>query len=189
MTKRIETILVPVDFGAPSEHALEYAVTLSEQLDAKVHVMSSYELPIGVFPEGTRSRCELLRARSGVGRLALEVPEAHVTLVAIEGTSDLTGFPRRQRITSLRQRNRRCHQPGGCPQLLAGDDVAVISNEVPLKRTRQLARNINGIQAGAGHQQQERQNTEIKTRPQHDDPSAQSHGLGGKRSDHSNPSF
>jgi len=53
---------------------------------------------IGVFPEGTRSRGKVLRARSGVGRLALEVPEAHVTLVAIEGTSDLTGFPRRPRI-------------------------------------------------------------------------------------------
>jgi 1-acyl-sn-glycerol-3-phosphate acyltransferase len=53
---------------------------------------------IGVFPEGTRSRGKVLRARSGVGRLALEVPEAHVTLVAIEGTSNLTGFPRRPRI-------------------------------------------------------------------------------------------
>ncbi len=53
---------------------------------------------IGVFPEGTRSRGKALRARSGVGRLALEVPEAHVTLVAVEGTSDLTGFPFRPRI-------------------------------------------------------------------------------------------
>lgn len=53
---------------------------------------------IGVFPEGTRSRGKVLRARSGVGRLALEVPEAHVSLVAIEGTSDLTGFPRRPRL-------------------------------------------------------------------------------------------
>ena len=40
----------------------------------------------------------MLRARSGIGRLALEVPEAHVTLVAVEGTADLTGFPRRPRI-------------------------------------------------------------------------------------------
>jgi 1-acyl-sn-glycerol-3-phosphate acyltransferase len=53
---------------------------------------------IGVFPEGTRSRGKVLRARSGIGRLALEVPEAHVSLVAIEGTSDLTGFPRRPRL-------------------------------------------------------------------------------------------
>ena len=53
---------------------------------------------IGVFPEGTRSKGKVLRARSGVGRLALEVPEAHVSLVVIEGTTDLTGFPRRPRI-------------------------------------------------------------------------------------------
>lgn len=53
---------------------------------------------IGVFPEGTRSKGKVLRARSGIGRLALEVPEAHVTLVTIEGTSDLTGFPRRPRL-------------------------------------------------------------------------------------------
>ena len=52
----------------------------------------------GVFPERTRSRGKVLRARSGIGRLALEVPEAHVTLVAIEGTADLTGFPRRPRV-------------------------------------------------------------------------------------------
>jgi 1-acyl-sn-glycerol-3-phosphate acyltransferase len=53
---------------------------------------------IGVFPEGTRSRGKVLRARSGVGRLALEVPEAKLVCVAVEGTSDLTGFPRRPRI-------------------------------------------------------------------------------------------
>jgi 1-acyl-sn-glycerol-3-phosphate acyltransferase len=53
---------------------------------------------IGVFPEGTRSRGEVLRARSGVGRLALEVPEAKLVCVAIEGTSELTGFPRRPRL-------------------------------------------------------------------------------------------
>ncbi len=53
---------------------------------------------VGVFPEGTRSRGKVLRARSGVGRLALEVPEAHVSCVAITGTADLTGFPRRPQI-------------------------------------------------------------------------------------------
>jgi 1-acyl-sn-glycerol-3-phosphate acyltransferase len=53
---------------------------------------------IGVFPEGTRSRGKVMRARSGVGRLALEVPEAHVSCVAISGTADLTGFPRRPRV-------------------------------------------------------------------------------------------
>jgi 1-acyl-sn-glycerol-3-phosphate acyltransferase len=53
---------------------------------------------IGVFPEGTRSRGKVLRARSGIGRLALEVPEAKIVCVAIEGTSDLTGFPKRPKL-------------------------------------------------------------------------------------------
>ncbi|MBS1886342.1 MAG: 1-acyl-sn-glycerol-3-phosphate acyltransferase [Actinobacteria bacterium] len=53
---------------------------------------------VGVFPEGTRSRGKVMRARSGVGRLALEVPEAHVACVAVTGTADLTGFPRRPDI-------------------------------------------------------------------------------------------
>jgi 1-acyl-sn-glycerol-3-phosphate acyltransferase len=78
---------IPIIRGAGDTQALSKAI---EALRAGVC--------IGVFPEGTRSRGKVLRARSGLGRLALEVPEAHVTLVAIEGTSDLTGFPRRPRI-------------------------------------------------------------------------------------------
>jgi 1-acyl-sn-glycerol-3-phosphate acyltransferase len=53
---------------------------------------------VGVFPEGTRSRGKVLRARSGVGRLALEVPEVQVRCVAVSGTADLTGFPRRPHL-------------------------------------------------------------------------------------------
>ncbi len=78
---------IPIQRGAGDKQALAVAI---EELRRGAC--------IGVFPEGTRSRGEVLRARSGVGRLALEVPEAHLTLVAIEGTSDLTGFPRRPRV-------------------------------------------------------------------------------------------
>lgn len=78
---------IPIQRGKGDKNALAKAI---EALRAGVC--------IGVFPEGTRSKGKVLRARSGVGRLALEVPEAHVTLVAIEGTTDLTGFPRRPRI-------------------------------------------------------------------------------------------
>jgi 1-acyl-sn-glycerol-3-phosphate acyltransferase len=78
---------IPIERGSGDKQALARAI---ETLRAGAC--------IGVFPEGTRSRGKVLRARSGIGRLALEVPEAHVTLVAIEGTSDLTGFPRRPRL-------------------------------------------------------------------------------------------
>ncbi|MFL5899408.1 MAG: lysophospholipid acyltransferase family protein [Solirubrobacterales bacterium] len=85
---------------------------------------------IGVFPEGTRSRGKVLRARSGVGRLALEVPEAHVSLVAIEGTSDLTGFPRRPRI-----RLRFFDPVGGQPR--SGEDPSELSARL-LSEIREL---------------------------------------------------
>jgi 1-acyl-sn-glycerol-3-phosphate acyltransferase len=78
---------IPIERGSGDVKALARAI---EELRAGAC--------IGVFPEGTRSRGRVLRARSGVGRLALEVPEARVVCVAIEGTADLTGFPRRPRV-------------------------------------------------------------------------------------------
>jgi 1-acyl-sn-glycerol-3-phosphate acyltransferase len=78
---------IPVERGGGDAAALSRAV---EELRAGAC--------IGVFPEGTRSRGEVLRARSGAGRLALEVPEAKLVCVAIEGTSEMTGFPRRPRL-------------------------------------------------------------------------------------------
>jgi 1-acyl-sn-glycerol-3-phosphate acyltransferase len=53
---------------------------------------------IGVFPEGTISVGRRLRARSGIGRLALEVPEARLVCVAVYGTPALARFPKRPRI-------------------------------------------------------------------------------------------
>lgn len=53
---------------------------------------------IGVFPEGTISRGKTLRPRSGVGRLALEVPGAKLVCVATSGTVDVVRFPKRPRI-------------------------------------------------------------------------------------------
>ena len=78
---------IPIERGAGDAGALSRAI---EELRRGAC--------IGVFPEGTRSQGREMRARSGVGRLALEVPEAKLVCVAIEGTSDLTGFPRRPRI-------------------------------------------------------------------------------------------
>ena len=60
---------IPIERGAGDAEALARAI---EELRAGAC--------IGVFPEGTRSRGKVLRARSGVGRLALEVPEANVSL-------------------------------------------------------------------------------------------------------------
>jgi len=78
---------IPIVRGAGDAQALSNAVAALREGSC-----------VGVFPEGTRSKGRVMRARSGVGRLALEVPEAHVSCVAVSGTTDLTGFPKRPRI-------------------------------------------------------------------------------------------
>ncbi|WP_354700432.1 hypothetical protein DSM112329_00707 [Paraconexibacter sp. AEG42_29] len=48
---------------------------------------------IGIFPEGTLTRGKVLRARSGIGRLAQNVPEAQVVSCRVTGTVDLVRGP------------------------------------------------------------------------------------------------
>jgi 1-acyl-sn-glycerol-3-phosphate acyltransferase len=51
-----------------------------------------------VFPEGTISRGQWLRARRGISRLAESYPDARVVLAAVSGGTDLVRFPRRPRV-------------------------------------------------------------------------------------------
>jgi 1-acyl-sn-glycerol-3-phosphate acyltransferase len=53
---------------------------------------------LGIFPEGTRTRGRVLRARSGFGRLAEAVPEATILCVAVEGAIDVTRLRPRPRV-------------------------------------------------------------------------------------------
>src|SRR5947199_113693 len=53
---------------------------------------------VGVFPEGTITCGRPLRARSGIGRLAVEVPEARLVCVAIVGAPDYVRFPKRPSV-------------------------------------------------------------------------------------------
>ncbi len=53
---------------------------------------------IGIFPEGTISVGRELRARSGVGRLALEVPETRIVCAAVTGAPDIARFPKRPNL-------------------------------------------------------------------------------------------
>ncbi len=78
---------VPIKRGAGDASALEVA---ADRLRAGQC--------IGVFLEGTISRGERLRARSGAGRLAEQVPEARLVCVATTGTVDILRFPKRPRI-------------------------------------------------------------------------------------------
>lgn len=53
---------------------------------------------IGVFPEGTISVGREMRARSGFGRLAVEVPDARLVCAAVTGVPDYVRFPKRPDI-------------------------------------------------------------------------------------------
>jgi 1-acyl-sn-glycerol-3-phosphate acyltransferase len=74
---------IPINRGAGDLGALDRAI---EELRAGAC--------IGIFPEGTRSLGRELRARSGLGRLALEVPEAEIRCCTVVGTTDIPKFPR-----------------------------------------------------------------------------------------------
>jgi 1-acyl-sn-glycerol-3-phosphate acyltransferase len=74
---------IPIERGKGDAHAMDRAI---EELRGG--------RCIGVFPEGTRSLGRELRARSGFGRLADAVPDAHLVCCAVEGTIDIPKFPR-----------------------------------------------------------------------------------------------
>ncbi len=80
---------IPIERGTGDAAAMQNAIEALRQGSC-----------IGVFPEGTTSRGRTLRARSGVGRLALAVPEARLVLVGITGTTDYSRFPVRPRVTT-----------------------------------------------------------------------------------------
>ena len=52
-TKKMETILVPLDFSEHSEEALEYAVWLGRTFGAKLHLLHCYQVnPGSISPYG-----------------------------------------------------------------------------------------------------------------------------------------
>jgi 1-acyl-sn-glycerol-3-phosphate acyltransferase len=87
---------------------------------------------IGIFPEGTLSSGKVLRARSGIGRLAQDVPEAQVVCCAVEGTVDLVRFPRRPSIrVAFFPPADGGPQPGEAPGAFAARLLAEIRERAP----------------------------------------------------------
>jgi len=78
---------IPIDRGSGDVRAMGRAI---DELAAGAC--------IGVFPEGTRSLGRVLRARSGLGRLAEAVPEATLLCATVEGTVDIPRFPKRPHV-------------------------------------------------------------------------------------------
>ena len=79
---------IPIERGARDVRALGRAVDALRSGQA-----------VCVFPEGKLSRGERLRARSGIGRLAVACPGVRVVLCAVAGTTDYVRFPQRPRVT------------------------------------------------------------------------------------------
>lgn len=79
---------IPIERGKGDSAAMDLAIA---ELAAGVC--------IGVFPEGTRSLGRILRARSGVGRLALAVPQAVIVCARVTGSTDVVRAPKRPSIT------------------------------------------------------------------------------------------
>ena len=98
---------------------------------------------IGIFPEGTRSKGTELRARSGFGRLAQEVPEAAVVSVAITGTVDIPRFPKRPRVTV------HFFRPAG-GGLREGEDAAALGARLLAELRERAPRVTHGRKTRAG---------------------------------------
>jgi 1-acyl-sn-glycerol-3-phosphate acyltransferase len=112
---------IPVDRGKGDLGALERAI---EELRNGAC--------IGIFLEGTRSRGRELRARSGFGRIAQEVPPAEIVLCTVRGTTDLIRFPRRPqlRVRFFRPAGGGL-QPGEHPSAFGARLLAEIRAEAP----------------------------------------------------------
>lgn len=100
---------IPIQRGKGDANALSTAV---ERLRAGAC--------IGVFPEGTISRGAVLRARSGVGRLALDVPETTIVSCRVTGAVDIVRFPKRPRIKA------EFFEPDGAG-VVVGEDAAALA--------------------------------------------------------------
>jgi 1-acyl-sn-glycerol-3-phosphate acyltransferase len=115
---------IPIRRGESDAAAIESAVAALHGGEA-----------IGIFPEGTLSRGEQLRARRGVARLALAVPEAPVVLVAVEGGTDLKRFPKRPRVKiEFFPPDGGQARPGEDPGELARRLLAEIRERVPVTK-------------------------------------------------------
>jgi 1-acyl-sn-glycerol-3-phosphate acyltransferase len=78
---------IPIERGRGDLAALSAAVAELERGNC-----------IGVFPEGTVSKGEPLRALSGAGRLALAVPDVQIVGARVIGSVEIVRFPHRPRL-------------------------------------------------------------------------------------------
>jgi 1-acyl-sn-glycerol-3-phosphate acyltransferase len=112
---------IRIDRGAGDRQALRNAVDALERGEA-----------VCIFPEGRLSRGERLRARSGVGHLAADCPQAHVVLCAVSEANEYVRFPRRPRVrVEFFEPREGQPRPGEEPGALAVRLLAELRERVP----------------------------------------------------------
>jgi nucleotide-binding universal stress UspA family protein len=68
-----KTILVPTDFGEPSESALDYAIDFARVFGSDIVLLHAYEIPIMGFPDGALvATAELTTSITESARIGLE---------------------------------------------------------------------------------------------------------------------
>jgi 1-acyl-sn-glycerol-3-phosphate acyltransferase len=124
---------IPVERGKADSAAMDRAVEALREGKC-----------IGIFPEATRSKGLELRARSGLGRLALAVPEATIVCATVTGTVDIPRFPKRPHVRVEFFRPADAHvdpdePPSALPTRLLAEIRARAPRVVPGRRPKPLA--------------------------------------------------
>lgn len=99
-----ENILVPVDFGEPSEHALKVAADLAKQNGAELTLLHVFDVPASYAGMGL-SPVDLLQPMWDAGRKQLEKTLENVRGSAPNATVLITrGTPWREILTAIEQK-------------------------------------------------------------------------------------
>jgi nucleotide-binding universal stress UspA family protein len=97
---RFQTILVPVDFSAHSDKALDCALMLAKTFGARVHLLHAYHLPIQVAtPDQVIIPRDFWTAVRDSAARKLEKALQKIAVAGIEGETHLAELPPAQAIT------------------------------------------------------------------------------------------
>jgi nucleotide-binding universal stress UspA family protein len=137
----IKKILVPIDLGETSNHALDYAIDLAKALGASVTVAHSYVIPVYAFPDGAIiSSPELAAKLSDAAQKNLDAAVNARKERGVEITSILTNGVPSDEVTRLAQELRAdlivmgTHGRRGLPRALLGSvaETVIRTSSIPV---------------------------------------------------------
>lgn len=99
----IRLILVPVDFSAHSQQALEFAIGLARRLNAKLRLFHAWHLPIGVDYDLSLPG-DLLPAVRNAAATRLEEVVGKATAEGVEATGEIAEGPAARAIADEAKR-------------------------------------------------------------------------------------